>query len=1021
MKRFIRKNRAIFFLVVVLCLFCAASLFACDGEVTLGISLEGEIVPGGSLSPSLVFTGAERRVRFYSEKDFELTVVRGEAFAAVKDGVVTIAEDAVPGSEFTLRAAVGSLSVEETYSIGFSPVREVLFSLPESAEAGERLALSAEVLPLGATGETAIFEVVSGNGSIEGNELIISSDADFGDEISVRASAGGVYSEVKSLAVSTVQTKNLFLSADEKTCPPGGSIRVDFTKEPSNASFPIIAEITRGATIASYDSETGILSVSAGAEMGKEIVLAASCGARRAEETFTVGYPAIRSITPIGGKETVRPSETHSFSYTVFPAAADPSAVRISLVQGAEIVEWRGGTSFTVNASARAGDEIVFLLEASDEVYSTLSFLVETAKVDSLYLAVEGNTSYAKSGEILTLSSLVTPSTYAGSVRYIVKEGEDLVTVAGEFVTVKDGAGKGTVRIAARAEDGTESNEIAFTVSGRYSRRVYSSWSNVSLSPSDENECVWMVLPEATEAGGITVVVPREVVDLVIEGRYDGQNGIYKNLCFYFRNAPERTVTLSHFATEATYGFGGTVLDFGSSGSVEIVLEGENFVRADSPYSLNSEDVIVDGVWNTGFYYESQIAKRRSGKDGYNGSSGGTAISGYALSFKGSGKLTAAAGSGTNGISGGKGADAEYTQNVISYLSGAGGNGGAGGDSGRAIHAYRAAFACTVVALPGNAGMGGKGGMAGSLEYLAGRDVTAVKGKDGASGANGIPYPAIDATIITGSGFTSSVGRVVSLNQRREETLSSLADKISRYYGVGLYYGNSLYNPYKNLSKSKRYVMEAQTDPAALLGQANFLAYTMTQMPKNCWREVLFLSTKQVTIYLAKSITSGSGGTILGLTSDANRVWFATFGTEVRGVLYGGYFSIMLHEFTHLFHYNFTSSSARSAFESELKSYNYSLAYKSAYGSVERVYGVSPTYGADNSCFLSTYSRKSVMEDAAETLSLVSTLTVAPDFLAADCHIRKKYDALAGAFSREYETLSRFSAPNLFGYPHLFD
>jgi hypothetical protein len=200
--------------------------------------------------------------------------------------------------------------------------------------------------------------------------------------------------------------------------------------------------------------------------------------------------------------------------------------------------------------------------------------------------------------------------------------------------------------------------------------------------------------------------------------------------------------------------------------------------------------------------------------------------------------------------------------------------------------------------------------------------------------------------------------------------------------------------------------------------QANFLAYTMSQMPKNCWREINFISGKQVTIYFAKSITSGSGSTILGLTSDANRVWFATFNTEIRGVLYSGYFNIMLHEFTHVFHYNF-SSSARSAFESELKSYNFGLTYSSS-SSTERVYGVSGSYGASNSCFLSSYSRKTVMEDAAETASLVATLTFTPDFLAPNTPIRKKYDCIATALAREFETLSFTHVPNLFAYPYLF-
>ena len=197
--------------------------------------------------------------------------------------------------------------------------------------------------------------------------------------------------------------------------------------------------------------------------------------------------------------------------------------------------------------------------------------------------------------------------------------------------------------------------------------------------------------------------------------------------------------------------------------------------------------------------------------------------------------------------------------------------------------------------------------------------------------------------------------------------------------------------------------------------------YTMSRMPKNCWKEIDYRSGRSVTIYLCKSITSGTGTVVLGLTSDVNRVWFATFGTEVRGVFYGGYFNIMLHEFVHVFHYNF-SSSARNSFETELKALNYGLSYKSSYNASERVYGVSSKYDETNSCFLSSYSRKSVMEDTAETLSIPATFLYFDPCLTTGGNIRKKYDLLVKRFAQEYETLSTFkTGKTLFGNPYLYD
>ena len=79
-------------------------------------------------------------------------------------------------------------------------------------------------------------------------------------------------------------------------------------------------------------------------------------------------------------------------------------------------------------------------------------------------------------------------------------------------------------------------------------------------------------------------------------------------------------------------------------------------------------------------------------------------------------------------------------------------------------------------------------------------------------------------------------------------------------------------------------------------------------------------------------------------------------------------------------------------------------------------------YDETNSCFLSAYSRKNVMEDAAETLSMPAAFLSLEPPLTDGVPIRKKYDLLVRAFASEYETLSAFNTgKTLFAYPHLFD
>ena len=312
------------------------------------------------------------------------------------------------------------------------------------------------------------------------------------------------------------------------------------------------------------------------------------------------------------------------------------------------------------------------------------------------------------------------------------------------------------------------------------------------------------------------------------------------------------------------------------------------------------------------------------------------------------------------------------------------------------------------------------GGAAGSLSDLIGRDVTMTSGTPGANGRDGIAYPAIRAKEITGTGYTNGTGIVESRDVTYDGVLANLAEKLSRTYGVSVYYGTSLYNPFKNLSYKKKYIMEQQLDYTTLMKQAQFLMYTLSQMPRNSLREVGYLSGSQVSIYLCKKITSGTGTNILGLTSEANRVWFATFETEVRGVYYGGYFNIMLHEFVHVFNYNLTATEQKNL-ASSVAAWNYGLSYKST-NSTERVYGVSGKYDETNSCFLSGYSRKAAMEDIAETVSVISTFSSLEPPLTEGTNIRRKYDFLVATFAAKFETLSAFATKgSLFAYRHLFD
>lgn len=993
-------------LVILLSLSCVLLACACGQEgVTVDFSFEEELVAGSSYAFRVTFSGAEDLVADYKAAECAFEVVSGGQIASVEDNKLKLSDGARKGDEFSVRLTVKGVAVVKNFVVALNKpilIDSVTLIAPETAEAGDVITLSATVLPEG-TDLLPTYRVISGSATVEGSLLKIPADADLGVVV-VEAVAGGVASEAKTISITTVQTRLLTLTLSCERAMPGERVTYELYKEPVEGSFPDELTVEKGEDIILLDRVRCAFTIDENARLGDEVVLVARSGVKEARATLTVGYPVAEDIDGQGG--IVQADGTlRTIEYTLTPARADRTAVTITVIEGEDYIEWTGGDTFRVIRGAPVGAEITFLLEASEDVYHTVTYKVGDKELTSLTISTTDPVDYLRSGYSVTFTHDALPADTEQNIRYRATKGGELVTIDGNVVTVKEGADIGSVTIVAESEDGTVSNPVDITVSGRYVRREYNSWSNVGFATSGESSGVWMVLPPSLNAGSLTVMVPYEVLDLVIEGHYDGRDETaYKNLYFYFRNTPERTVTLWNFGTIATEGLGGTVFDLGSSGETEIVLKGQNLIRADSPYYIDNSGEEVDGSWDN--TYSDTPAKeivRRGGKAGYRGTAGGTAISGYSLTFVGQGgTLVAEAGSGTSGTAGGKGADALY-DGSFSYLSGAGGAGGNGGDSGSAIYAYAVRFLSGyVTALPGNAGVGGNGGSAGSLERLAGYDVTKVAGTAGARGEDGTPYPAVNARSITGNRYLSSVGSVVDLKKQFENSFIDLTDRLERFYGITIYYGSKLENPFKST-----YSMTQQTDASALTLQSNFLMYTMSQMPKNCWREVKFRSSRTVTVYLCKTIKKTSGNTnILGLTSDKNKVWFATFSTELRGIYYSGYYNIMLHEFTHVFHYNF-GSSARKTFEDKLKNENFGLSYKST-SSNERVYGMSETNTEANSCFFTSYSRKTVLEDAAETLSIAATFSAKVAPLVGDTALRRKVLLLSEAFSREYETLSPF-------------
>ena len=211
---FLRKT-VLFALVIALFACCVFLACACEdkGTVTVDFSVGEDLVAGSAYSFLVTYTGSPDLVAAYQEEACTFLLSEGGDIASIGDGRLVISEDAHKGDTFTVLLTVGDLSLEKEFTVSADKpivIERVRVLCEGSARAGETISLSAEILPLGVN-ILPVYTVLSGDAEIEGNLLKISESADEG-EIRVVATAGGVVSGERVIAVTTVQTRALYLT-----------------------------------------------------------------------------------------------------------------------------------------------------------------------------------------------------------------------------------------------------------------------------------------------------------------------------------------------------------------------------------------------------------------------------------------------------------------------------------------------------------------------------------------------------------------------------------------------------------------------------------------------------------------------------------------------------------------------------------------------------------------------------------------------------------------------------------------
>ena len=399
-KRFIKKT-ALWALVILVAACCVFFACACeDKTVALDLSVSGEVIGGAELSLIASFKGKEDAVAAYKEEAVLYELVSGEDVVTLIGDTITVADDARAGDEFSIRVTAGGLSVLKTFTVtAAKPIESVTLFCPETATAGEVIALTSKVKP-NITDTLVVYSVVSGEATVQGNTLTVSSTAD-GGEVVVSATAGGK-SDQKTIRIVTRQTQEVYLSLSGSYALPGGSIPFVATKVPANSSYPITYRV-EGDGLATVDDVHSLICIKEDAPMNSTFTVVAVSGSKEARVTVTVDYPPAEEISARGG--LVIPGTERELEFTLYPESADRRAVEVSVLEGASLIEWQqGATSFRVLDNAAANSEITFMLKVSDDVLTAVTYRVGVKELTSLTISASGTEGYLASGDSVTFA-----------------------------------------------------------------------------------------------------------------------------------------------------------------------------------------------------------------------------------------------------------------------------------------------------------------------------------------------------------------------------------------------------------------------------------------------------------------------------------------------------------------------------------------------------------------------------------------------------------------------------------------
>lgn len=441
--------------IIALLLLVSATLFACDGyKASVELVIEGEAYRGAVCNIYAIVKNIENK------SDFEFSIVEDYDWVLIKEDKLLFTKDAIVGANVTIKVTVGEITDSVTMTVANTPVETIVLEEIPELKAGDEYNLVSSVSPHYADDVPITYSILKGEdiASIVDGVLKIANEADYTDELQIKALAGNKESNIVTIKISTIQPRTLNLSATNYELKRGETTQITCEVTPANCTIGTAELIVPESEYYSYSQ--GVLQISNTAPEG-EIEIQAKLGALTQSITIKIIKTPIESISITSNSSPfVKYGEVVELNAEVKPQNATYPNVEISILEGEEYIEFNGNV-FKVTTK-EVGKQIVFLARADGKT-ANLAFETVEIEVENFDIIVNDGVSVSV-GEKRKIEIDVTPLDATEKIAtYSIIEGEENAVLDGNEILFVSLSGTKT-EVTVSVTVGKITKEITFYI-----------------------------------------------------------------------------------------------------------------------------------------------------------------------------------------------------------------------------------------------------------------------------------------------------------------------------------------------------------------------------------------------------------------------------------------------------------------------------------------------------------------------------------------------------------------------------